>query len=445
MAPVQKDTNILKVVQTKMCTGCGLCEPLCPVDAIQMGLTYRGLYEPVIDFGLCTQCGYCLKICGRYGLDYEKLRKASFDEGTFHPLLGQLISCYRGHASDYNLRWRATSGGAITALLKLSFEIGVIDAAVVTGLDPSNPAMTASFIAHSFKEVLQACGARYAPSPVLQCLREAMKSDRIAIVGLPCHFETLRKAEIVSKELERKIALRLGLFCSHNVSLLGTEFVYRHFRIPSAKIAIFRYRGDGWPSGIRIETADNEKFFVPNQGSFWTQMFMAFIFAAPYCLLCRDHTSELADISFGDAWLPEVMKANDAGESVIITRTPIGERVIREAVKRDELQVSELSADKIVESQCWPLYSKKRLICSRRDLLAEKRFDVDNDYEPFFSLTEIEHWLARRAWFNAVNSCRPFMPALLSRLPLRLVRAYSKHYSQKLYQEASIWLRSLKK
>jgi hypothetical protein len=172
-------------------------------------------------------------------------------------------------------------------------------------------------------------------------------------------------------------------------------------------------------------------------------MFMAFIFATPYCLLCTDQTSEFADVSFGDAWLPEVMETDDAGESVIITRTPIGERLIREAVKRGALQVSELSADKVVASQRWPLYFKKGLVHSKRDMLAEKRFDVGQEATPLPDLTETDHWLARRAWFNAVNSCRPFMPALLNRLPLRFVRAYSKHYGHKLWQRSSIWLREM--
>jgi coenzyme F420 hydrogenase subunit beta len=409
-----------------------------------MSLTNRGLYEPTIDSDLCTYCANCLKVCGRYKLDYAKLRKVVFNKGTFHPLLGQLISCYRGHASDYDLRWKATSGGTITALLKLAFEIGMIDAVVVTGPDPSDPVMTQPFVAHSFEQVLQACGARYAPSPVNRCLREAMQNDRIAIVGLPCHFESLRKAEAVRKELEQKVILRLGLFCSHNVSLLATEFVYRHFRVPRAKIASFKYRGDGWPGGIRIKTVDDQEFWVPNQGSFWTQMFMAFIFATPYCFLCTDHTSEFADISFGDAWLPEVMETDDVGESVIITRTPMGERLIREAVKQGKLQVSELSADKVVESQLWPLYFKKWLIYSKRAMLAEKRFDVGKGDEPLPSLTRTEHWLARRAWFNAVNSCHPFMPALLSCLPLRLVQAYSRHYRHELWKKASIWLQEMK-
>lgn len=405
-----------------------------------MSLTNRGLYEPVINWDLCTHCAYCLEVCGRYELDYERLRKLAFDEGTFHPLLGQLISCYRGHAADYDVRWKATSGGTITALLKLAFEMGMIDAAIVTGPDPSDPVMTRPFVAHSFEEVLPACGARYAPSPVNRCLREVTKSDRIAVVGLPCHFESLRKAEAIRKDLRRKIVLRLGLFCSHNVSLLATEFVYRHFRVPRAKITNFKYRGDGWPGGIRIETVDGQEFHMPNQGSLWTQMFMAFIFATPYCLLCTDHTGEFVDISCGDAWLPEVMETDNAGESIMITRTLIGERLVGEAVKRGELQASELSADKVVASQRWPLHFKKRLIYSRRDMLAEKRFDVSEDDTPPPDLKETEHWLARRAWFNAVNSCRPFMPALLSRLPVHLIQVYSSNYSHKLWQQSSVWL-----
>jgi coenzyme F420 hydrogenase subunit beta len=356
-------------------------------------------------------------------------------------LLGQLISCYRGHASDYDLRWKATSGGTITALLKLAFEIGMIDTAIVTGPDPSDPVVTRPFVARSFEEVLLACGSRYAPSPVNRCLGEAMKSDRIAVVGLPCHFESLRKAEAIHKELRQKTVLRLGLFCSHNMSLLATEFVYRHFHVPRAKITSFKYRGNGWPGSIRIETVDGQELIMPRQDSLWARMFMAFIFAAPYCLLCTDHTSEFADVSFGDAWLPEIMEKDNVGESIIIVRSPMGERLVKQGMERGDLQISELSAEKVIESQPWPLYFKKRLVHGTRDMLAEKRFDVSNRDSAPLSFTKVERWLIRRAWLNAVSSCHPFMPALLSRIPLRCMIAYSRHYHNRLWNKYTAWLR----
>lgn len=403
-----------------------------------MHLTRQGLCEPAIDPEVCVNCARCLQVCGRYRLDYDELRNGVFGAGTPHPLVGHLIACYRGHATDQALRWQATSGGMVTALLKYCFEAGLIDAAIVTGADPADPTRPRPFVARHVEELTPTCQARYAPSPVNVCLREALEYERIAIVGLPCHFESLRKAEIGHPHLQRKIALRLGLFCSHNVSLLATEFICRYFRVAKARVAGLRYRGQGWPGDIRLTTTDGREFHA-SPGVFWNPMFMAFVFAAPYCLLCTDQTSELADISFGDAWLPEIMKTEKVGESVIVTRTPVGAQSLKEAAAQGYVHVEEIAPARIAESQRWPLYFKKRLIHSRYEFLAGRRFDIKKEHETVPELTRTERNLSRRAWNVAVQSCRPWVPAWLSRLPFRLVRFCVRYYADRLWQQATAW------
>ena len=444
MSKNRTDTNILQVVNSSMCTGCGLCDPYCPVDAIQIKPTEQGLNEPVINFNVCTHCKFCLEVCGRYKLDYRKLRNTFYSNVSYDPLIGSYTSTYIGHAWKHELRWNASAGGAISAMLILAFDQNMIDVAIVTGPDPEDPVMTKSFIAHNPDDVLSSGGSRYAPSSVLKYLREIDPEDRVAIVGLPCQFESLRKMELINPNLGRKIKLRLGVFCSHNVSMLATEFVYRYFKISREDIVDLRYRGDGWPSGIRVRTSNGHEYKLSNQNSIWTKLFMSFIFAAPYCLLCTDHTSEMADLSFGDAWLPEIMENDDVGETVIISRTSVGENLLKEAVRRSRLEIENISTAKVIESQRWPLYFKKKLFYFKRELLSEKRFDVNSkDAEPPI-LTKNDQWLAQRAWFNSKNTCRKFIPMILNRLPSKVFINYTNRYSNKLWQEACEWWESIK-
>ncbi len=436
--------TILRVVNSQMCSGCGLCDPLCPFDAISMHLTAQGVWEPEVDFDSCTLCEYCLKVCGRYEFDYEKVRKAAFGDAEFHNLIGHHLQCYRGHSSDQGLRLRSSSGGAVTTLLQLAFDLDLIDCAIVTGMTPDNPLGTAPRVVYDRDELVHYAEARYAPSPVDSCLREITNDRRVAIVGLPCHFESLRKAELKQSRLRKRIILRLGLFCSHNVSTLATEFVIRHLGVKRADVVRFRYRGDGWPSGIRVSLANGEEHFLPNQGSLWTQMFMSFMFAAPYCLLCSDHTSELADISFGDAWLPEIMESETFGESIIIARTLIGEKLLEEAMRQGVLDCVPLALSRVLESQKWPLYFKKRLIYLKRQLHPDKRFDLHRSPSPEITIemppfSKTERWLASRAWFNASITRHAVMPTILSLIPERFLRRYTGNYSNALWQAAVDW------
>ena len=46
--------------------------------------------------------------------------------------------------------------------------------------------------------------------------------------------------------------------------------------------------------------------------------------------MCTDHTAELADIAFGDYWLPDA-KAGDLGWSLVITRSELGLQILEQA------------------------------------------------------------------------------------------------------------------
>ena len=52
--------------------------------------------------------------------------------------------------------------------------------------------------------------------------------------------------------------------------------------------------------------------------------------------MCTDAVCELADISFGDAWLPEL--SNDKiGTSLVISRSETGEEVLRNTKSKMKL------------------------------------------------------------------------------------------------------------
>lgn len=76
--------------------------------------------------------------------------------------------------------------------------------------------------------------------------------------------------------------------------------------------------------------------------------------------MCCDRTAELADISCGDAWLPEL--ADDTvGSSVLIARTPRGQDIIRQAVDKGRLHIGEIGPADVARSQGYFVYKKIRI------------------------------------------------------------------------------------
>lgn len=76
--------NINHTVQNNLCTGCGICEDICPKHCIKIVLK-DGELRPLLDESLCLgyKCGRCLKVCPGVGINLVDLAKQQYDnEGT---------------------------------------------------------------------------------------------------------------------------------------------------------------------------------------------------------------------------------------------------------------------------------------------------------------------------------------------------------------------------
>ena len=52
-----------RIIDEKLCTGCGACSNICQKNAIKMELRDNGFVHPVIDSNKCVNCNLCRKIC----------------------------------------------------------------------------------------------------------------------------------------------------------------------------------------------------------------------------------------------------------------------------------------------------------------------------------------------------------------------------------------------
>ena len=53
----------MDICSSKLCSGCSLCEGVCPINAIAMKSDCEGFLRPVINEEKCTECGLCAKKC----------------------------------------------------------------------------------------------------------------------------------------------------------------------------------------------------------------------------------------------------------------------------------------------------------------------------------------------------------------------------------------------
>lgn len=96
------DDSFLKVGNKYSCYGCGLCESICPKNAITMIEDDEGFLYPSIDKDKCINCGLCEKKCIYKS---NKLINTSLNRNV-----------YCGYYNDENALTICTSGGICKAL-----------------------------------------------------------------------------------------------------------------------------------------------------------------------------------------------------------------------------------------------------------------------------------------------------------------------------------------
>lgn len=350
-----RDANTIAfVVQNDLCTGCGTCASVCPNSAIEMKKDHdQGIYVPNINKKKCNNCGICLEICPGHCVAFRQLNNKIFGKQPSsdleNVLLGNYIKCYVGYSTDYNVRYNSASGGLITQLLLFALEEGIIDGALVTRMKKRNPFEPHPFIARTRKEIIEASKSKYCPVPANVALKEILhQKGKYATVGLPCQIHGLRKSEHVFKKLRERIVLHMGIFCSHTDTILETEYLLHHLGIKINDVAKIDYRGKGWPGMLSVKLKSGDEINVPFHD--WINVHGYCLFAPSRCLLCCDHSAELADMSFADAWLPEFLN-DDIGTSIVISRTEISEDMLRKAVLKRQVKLNEIDGIEVAKSQ----------------------------------------------------------------------------------------------
>jgi coenzyme F420 hydrogenase subunit beta len=348
----KKVDTIEKIAQNGLCTNCGTCAGICPENAIRMDNDYySGCYYTQLDDERCDNCGLCFRVCPGHSVDFKGLNFDIFGNEPEDVLIGNYQGCYLGHATDDNLRYNGASGGVVTALLLFALKKGAIDGALVTRMKKDKPLEPEPFIARTREEIIDASKSKYCPVPANVMLKEILNSkagEKFAVVGLPCHIHGIRKAESANKKLNEKIVLHIGIFCSHTDLFWQTEFLLKKMDIKKEDVAKINYRGEGWPGMMSILLKNGRKLLIPYSKAI--SLHNIWIYALPRCLLCCDLTSELADVSCGDAWLPEITSDEEIGKSIVITRSDTGEALCLEAVQKGYVELEEIYPEKVKQS-----------------------------------------------------------------------------------------------
>lgn len=336
--------NISPVVNNYLCTGCGGCSNICPKGCISIAfMASKGCYEACVNEDKCISCGLCQNVCPVYTWNNSTVENR---------LLGNSGSVFSVYANDMELRYGCASGGFTTTFLIYALEHGYADAVVAVTRDAAKPLYALPCICTSKDEVLKCKGSVYAPTSYVDVVKKLQNSayQRIVVVGLPCHIQTLSRLEKSLPGLKGKIIMKISLVCGHTPSLRGYEYSLRHLKIDEKQVRNINNRGDGWPGYLKIDTCNGDEIKVRHGHRLsWGTVLSSPLFTPDGCAHCVDPTGYAADISVSDAWLSK-FKDDKIGRNLIYVRSDAAMRMIDDMCEAGVIAVADENMNAFVQA-----------------------------------------------------------------------------------------------
>jgi coenzyme F420 hydrogenase subunit beta len=199
-------------------------------------------------------------------------------------------------------------------------------------------------------------------------------NERFAIVGIACFIKSVRLLQFYYPELKEKIKFTIGIICGGVKSrffaeyLAGRTGVANHkFSQPKFRIKDHQSTASDYSFGCKDDKGENHTIKMRKVGDMWGSG----MFKNNACDFCDDVTTELADISLGDAWL-NPYNQEGKGTNVIVTRSKLAEKLINDGIIDKELSVDPLDFNQFLSSQQGS-FNHRHLALGYRIKLAKKK------------------------------------------------------------------------
>ncbi|MBO6504451.1 MAG: Coenzyme F420 hydrogenase/dehydrogenase, beta subunit C-terminal domain [Kordiimonadaceae bacterium] len=341
-----KFSSLHDIVSNRLCTGCGTCALLAPTH-VKMAETADENRRPAIATDLPPSldkflAGACPSVGNR-------------DADTSSPVAqawGPVLEVWEGYAADEEIRFKGSSGGAVTALSLAAMQFAGFAGALHVKASLTNPKLNEARMSNSRDELMEGAGSRYAPASVADRLDLVADAEGACVViGKPCDITAVKAIGELRVDVARNIGLTISIFCAGTPSHAGTDALLKHLGKPeNTDLKSMRYRGNGWPGEMTARWIDGDKPRVASTSyaDGWGNILQAH--RQWRCMTCADHTGEVADLSVGDPWQTPTEEGGH-GKSLIIVRTERGRAMLRRAVAAGFLNLAPRSPKVLFDAQ----------------------------------------------------------------------------------------------
>lgn len=294
------------------CQQCGICEAVCPKQAISFKALDDGTHKVTVDNEKCICCKRCVQCCPANKIeDYSCYFKEFPDKRYF-----------LGYNVNNKIRRESSSGGVCKTLIIESLKNGFVDGVYTLKKTDVYPFAEGMFygkdnipgyddIPNSVYHSVMACTN----------INRIERCNRLMIVGTSCQLRALEKiAKSKCNEL-----ITICIFCKQQKTLDSTRFLAKIVgeEINNEKKFYAQYRGTGWPGIVKINNSSlpwHRAAQLPFGRRLWT---------VPGCDVCGDSfgIESNSDITLMDPWI--IRERNELGETLMTVHTENGLDILK--------------------------------------------------------------------------------------------------------------------
>mgnify|MGYP003653145950 CR=1 FL=1 len=345
--------SVSALVANNLCTGCGVCTSESK-GALEMKWNDNGFLIPVHN-GKEYDVEKAVKVCPFNPIpddsvkDEDVLSKKYLKDTTkYDNKIGNYINTYVGYSNQY--RTTSSSGGIATYVFRQLLILKIVDFLYIVKEDRGSY----SYQLYSNVEDIELISkTRYIPVTMESLFNQIDSLEgKVAISGVACFIKAIRLKQHYNPDLYEKIPFLVGIICGGWKSRFFTEYLAHNSGITGSynkqeyRIKDESSSASDYSFGAFNDLGDFRQIKMSTVGDMWGTG----LFKSRACDFCTDVMTELADISLGDAWLPE-FRDQGLGNSIIITRSKLSQKLIFDGISSNDLTISPLDKEKIIQSQ----------------------------------------------------------------------------------------------
>lgn len=297
----------------RKCQQCGICEAVCPKQAISYAMLDDGTHKVIVDNEKCISCKRCIQCCpankvGNYNDYFE-----CFPDKQY----------FLGYNVNNITRRESSSGGVCKTIIIESLRKGIVDG--VYSLKRTDTFPYAEGELYTKENIPDYCDLPNSIyHSVMACtnINRIRKCNRLMIVGTSCQLRALEK--IAKSKCNELIAI--CIFCKQQKTLDSTRFLAKIVgeEINNEKKFYAQYRGTGWPGIVKINNS-SLPWHRAAQLSFGRRLW-----TVPGCDVCGDSygIESNADITLMDPWI--IRERNELGETLITVHSEKGLKILED-------------------------------------------------------------------------------------------------------------------